>query len=126
MLLLKVAVLQARFGQEKELVATRKRFLKESPTRPARLAIGAAPQKKRLPKDEQNPSAGDAYWDDLILWLAYIRAGRSQRPDIDDLLAHLKVRDRAFGEFDGPRGAEDPAFKDRSSGHADPAFLVHG
>ena len=25
---------------------------------------------KPLPKDEKNPLAGDAYYDDLILWLA--------------------------------------------------------
>jgi tetratricopeptide (TPR) repeat protein len=39
-----------------------------------KLAIGAAAQMKPLPKDEQNPPAGDAYWDDLILWLAYKEA----------------------------------------------------
>ena len=38
------------------------------------LAIGAAAQMKPLPKDEQNPPTGDAYWDDLILWLAYKEA----------------------------------------------------
>ncbi|MGO9471166.1 MAG: hypothetical protein ACLQVF_44320 [Isosphaeraceae bacterium] len=39
-----------------------------------KLAIAAAAQMKPLPKDEQNPPAGDAYWDDLILWLAYKEA----------------------------------------------------
>lgn len=39
-----------------------------------KLAIGAAAQMKELPKDEQNPPASDAYWDDLILWLAYKEA----------------------------------------------------
>ncbi len=39
-----------------------------------KLAIGAAAQMKPLPKDEQNPPANDAYWDDLILWLAYKEA----------------------------------------------------
>ena len=39
-----------------------------------KLAIGAAAQMKPLPKDEQNPLANDAYWDDLILWLAYKEA----------------------------------------------------
>jgi hypothetical protein len=35
-----------------------------------KLAIGAAAQMKPLPKDEQNPPANNAYYDDLILWLA--------------------------------------------------------
>jgi hypothetical protein len=39
-----------------------------------KLAIEAAAQMKPLPKDEQNPLASDAYWDDLILWLAYKEA----------------------------------------------------
>ena len=39
-----------------------------------KLAIGAAAQMKPLPKDEQNPLANDAYYDDLILWLAYKEA----------------------------------------------------
>jgi tetratricopeptide (TPR) repeat protein len=38
------------------------------------LAIAAAVKMKPLPKDEQNPPTGDAYWDDLILWLAYKEA----------------------------------------------------
>jgi WD40 repeat protein/tetratricopeptide (TPR) repeat protein len=36
-----------------------------------KVAIAAAAQMKPLPKDEQNPLANGAYWDDLILWLAY-------------------------------------------------------
>jgi WD40 repeat protein/tetratricopeptide (TPR) repeat protein len=36
-----------------------------------KVAIGAAAQMKPLPKDEQNPLVNGAYWDDLILWLAY-------------------------------------------------------
>ncbi len=39
-----------------------------------KLAIGAAAQMKPLPKDEQNPLANNAYYDDLILWLAYKEA----------------------------------------------------
>jgi tetratricopeptide (TPR) repeat protein len=39
-----------------------------------KLAIGATAQMKPLPKDEQNPPVSDAYWDDLILWLAYKEA----------------------------------------------------
>jgi tetratricopeptide (TPR) repeat protein len=39
-----------------------------------KLAIAAVAQMKPLPKDEQNPPASDAYWDDLILWLAYKEA----------------------------------------------------
>ena len=39
-----------------------------------KLAIAAAAKMKPLPKDEQNPLAGDANHDDLILWLAYKEA----------------------------------------------------
>ena len=39
-----------------------------------KIAIAAAAQMKPFPKDEQNPPTGDAYWDDLILWLAYKEA----------------------------------------------------
>jgi hypothetical protein len=35
-----------------------------------KLAIAAAAQMKPLPKDEQNPPPSEAFWDDLILWLA--------------------------------------------------------
>ena len=38
------------------------------------LAIAAAAKMKPLPKDENNPLAGDADHDDLILWLAYKEA----------------------------------------------------
>ena len=38
------------------------------------LALAAAAKMKPLPKDEQNPPTGDAYWDDLIQWLAYKEA----------------------------------------------------
>jgi tetratricopeptide (TPR) repeat protein len=39
-----------------------------------KLAIESAAQMKPLPKDEQNPFANGAYYDDLILWLAYKEA----------------------------------------------------
>jgi hypothetical protein len=39
-----------------------------------KLALGAAAKMKPLPKDEQNPLVNGAYWDDLILWLAYKEA----------------------------------------------------
>ena len=40
----------------------------------SKVAIAAAAQMKPLPKDEQNPLADGAYYDDLILWLAYKEA----------------------------------------------------
>ncbi|MGO9465529.1 MAG: hypothetical protein ACLQVF_15405 [Isosphaeraceae bacterium] len=49
-------------------------FRQGKPDEARKLAIGAAAQMKPLPKEEQNPPAGDAYWDDLILWLAYKEA----------------------------------------------------
>ena len=39
-----------------------------------KLAIAAAAKMKPLPADEQNPLAGNAGRDDLILWLAYKEA----------------------------------------------------
>jgi tetratricopeptide (TPR) repeat protein len=39
-----------------------------------KLAIAATPKIPPLPKDENNPLAGDAHQDDLILWLAYKEA----------------------------------------------------
>ena len=39
-----------------------------------KLAIAAEASMKPLPKDEQNPFADGAYYDDLILWLAYKEA----------------------------------------------------
>jgi hypothetical protein len=39
-----------------------------------KLAISAAAKMKPLPKDQQNPLANGASWDDLILWLAYKEA----------------------------------------------------
>src|SRR5262249_49760096 len=39
-----------------------------------KLAIAAAAKMKPLPADEQNPLAGNANHDDLILWLAYKEA----------------------------------------------------
>jgi serine/threonine-protein kinase len=39
-----------------------------------KLAIAAAAKMKPLPRDENNPLAGDADHDDLILWLAYKEA----------------------------------------------------
>ena len=38
------------------------------------LAIAAVAQMKPLPKDEKNPLANNASYDDLILWLAYKEA----------------------------------------------------
>jgi serine/threonine-protein kinase len=38
------------------------------------LARAAAAKMKPLPKDERNALANNAYWDDLILWLAYKEA----------------------------------------------------
>jgi hypothetical protein len=38
------------------------------------LAIAAAAKMKPLPKDDQNPLAGDAGYDELIVWLAYKEA----------------------------------------------------
>jgi hypothetical protein len=35
-----------------------------------KLAAAAAAKMKPLPNDEQNPLANNAYYDDLILWLA--------------------------------------------------------
>jgi WD40 repeat protein/tetratricopeptide (TPR) repeat protein len=39
-----------------------------------KIAIAARARMKPLPKDEQNPFADGAYYDDLILWLAYKEA----------------------------------------------------
>jgi tetratricopeptide (TPR) repeat protein len=39
-----------------------------------KLVIAATARMKPLPKDEQNPFANGAYYDDLILWLAYKEA----------------------------------------------------
>jgi hypothetical protein len=39
-----------------------------------KLAAAAAAKMKPLPKDGQNPLANNAYYDDLILWLAYKEA----------------------------------------------------
>jgi tetratricopeptide (TPR) repeat protein len=39
-----------------------------------KLAIEAAAKMKPLPKDEKNPLAGNANYDDLIMWLAYKEA----------------------------------------------------
>ena len=36
-----------------------------------RLAVAAAATMKPLPADEQNPLAGGATYDDVILWLAF-------------------------------------------------------
>ena len=49
-------------------------FRQGKPDEARKLAIAAAAQMKPLPKDEQNPLASDAYYDDLILWLAYKEA----------------------------------------------------
>ena len=45
------------------------------------LARAAAAKMKPLPRDENNPPADDAYWDDLILWLAYKEANALIRFD---------------------------------------------
>jgi hypothetical protein len=39
-----------------------------------KLAIEAASKMKPLPKDEKNPLAGNAYHNDLIVWMAYKEA----------------------------------------------------
>jgi hypothetical protein len=39
-----------------------------------KLAIDTAARMKPLPKDEENPLTDGAYWDHLILWLAYKEA----------------------------------------------------
>jgi hypothetical protein len=44
------------------------------PDEARQLATEAAAKMKPLPADEQNPLAGDANHDDLILWLAYKEA----------------------------------------------------
>jgi tetratricopeptide (TPR) repeat protein len=49
-------------------------FRQGKPDEARQLAIAAAAKMKPLPKDEQNPLANGAYWDDLILWLAYKEA----------------------------------------------------
>jgi len=49
-------------------------FRQEKPDEARKVAIAAAAQMKPLPKDEQNPFANGAYYDDLILWLAYKEA----------------------------------------------------
>ncbi|MGO9469732.1 MAG: protein kinase domain-containing protein [Isosphaeraceae bacterium] len=49
-------------------------FRQGKPDEARQLAIATAAKMKALPKDEQNPPASDAYWDDLILWLAYKEA----------------------------------------------------
>jgi WD40 repeat protein/serine/threonine protein kinase len=49
-------------------------FRRGKPDEARRLAIAAAEKMKPLPGDENNPLAGDATADDLILWLAYKEA----------------------------------------------------
>ena len=49
-------------------------FRQGKPDEARKLAIAAAAKMKPLPADEQNPLAGNANHDDLILWLAYKEA----------------------------------------------------
>ena len=49
-------------------------FRQGKPDEARKLASAAAAKMKPLPADEQNPLAGDAYYDDLVLWLAYKEA----------------------------------------------------
>ena len=49
-------------------------FRQGKPDEARKLAIAATAKMKPLPKDEQNPFANGAYYDDLILWLAYKEA----------------------------------------------------
>jgi hypothetical protein len=49
-------------------------FRQGKPDEARKLAIAAAAKMKSLPKDQQNPFANGAYYDDLILWLAYKEA----------------------------------------------------
>ena len=49
-------------------------FRQGKPDEARKLAIAAAAKMKPLPRDENNPLAGDAHHDDLILWMAYKEA----------------------------------------------------
>jgi tetratricopeptide (TPR) repeat protein len=49
-------------------------FRQGKPDEARKLATLAAAKMKPLPADEQNPLTGGAYYDDLILWLAYKEA----------------------------------------------------
>jgi len=49
-------------------------FRQGKPDEARKLAIETAAQMQPLPKDEQNPLAEGAYYDTLILWLAYKEA----------------------------------------------------
>ena len=49
-------------------------FWQGKPGEARKPAIAAEASMKPLPKDEQNPFANGAYYDDLILWLAYKKA----------------------------------------------------
>jgi hypothetical protein len=49
-------------------------FRQGKPDEARKVAIAAAARMKPLPNDEQNPLANGAYYDDLILWLAYKEA----------------------------------------------------
>jgi len=49
-------------------------FREGKPDEARKLAIAAAAKMKPLPKDENNPLAGDAIPDDLVLWMAYKEA----------------------------------------------------
>ena len=49
-------------------------FRQGKPDEARKVAIAAAAKMKPLPADEQNPLAGGANADDLILWLAYKEA----------------------------------------------------
>jgi hypothetical protein len=49
-------------------------FRQGKPDAARKLAIETAAQMNPLPKDEQNPLADGAYFDTLIMWLAYKEA----------------------------------------------------
>jgi hypothetical protein len=49
-------------------------FRRGKPDEAHKLAIAAAAKMKPLPRDENNPLAGNGTPDDLILWLAYKEA----------------------------------------------------
>jgi hypothetical protein len=49
-------------------------FRQGKPDEARKLAIETAAKMQPLPKDEQNPLAEGAYYDTLIMWLAYKEA----------------------------------------------------
>jgi tetratricopeptide (TPR) repeat protein len=88
-----------------------------------KLAIAAAAKMKPLPKDEQNPLANGAYYDDLIVWLAYREAKAMMKLDaapaanwLMRALAHHRL-----GETDQAKNACRKAAEMMKLAGADPA-----